>query len=42
MHSLIESYTNHISEIQDSLNDYRKRQEKLLEKAKNEILIKDY
>lgn len=34
MHSLIESYTSHISEIQDSLNDYRKRQEKLLEKAK--------
>ena len=33
-HSLIESYASHISEIQDSLNDYRKRQEKLLEKAK--------
>ena len=30
MHSLIESYANHISEIQDGLYDYRKRQEKFL------------
>ena len=42
MHSLIESYAKHISEIQDCLNDYRKRQEKLLENAKSETLIKDY